>query len=131
MTQEQFNQLVLLIRKAWSKKTGLVVRLQRQEDDVRPLLMCMGSFSNPGFVAQNCKLWEADDLLYDGKINDEKLRQILTDKEICHAEISTVKRLDVNSGVYTCLGDRENCTKDCGLKNSKTAQIGSVNILIR
>lgn len=131
MTQEQFDRLYMLIRKGWSKRTGLVVRLQRQEDDATPMLLCVGSLSNTGLIAQNCKVWCGDDLLYDGKINTEELRQLLTDEGICHAEISTVKRLDVNNGVYTCLGDRETCQKQCALRKGKKAQIGSIDIVIK
>ena len=131
MTQDQFDNLCNMIRKGWSKRTGIVVRLQRAEDDVQPLLLCVGKLSNPGFVAQNCKVWCGDDLLYDGKIASDKLRQLFTDRDICHAEVSTVKRLDVNGGVYTCLGDKAACTKECALRKAKKAQIGSIDILIK
>ena len=131
MTQDQFDNLYNMIRKGWSKRTGIVVRLQRAEDDVQPLLLCVGKLSNPGFTAQNCKVWCGDDLLYDGKIAADKLRQLLTDREICHAEVSTVRRLDVNGGVYTCLGDKTTCEKQCALRKAKKAQIGSIDILIK
>ena len=131
MTQENFDNLYMLIRKGWTKRHGIVVRLQTAEDDSHPLLLCAGSLSNPGLIATNCKVWCGDDLLYEGKIKDAKLLQLLTDKGICHAEVSTVKRLDVSNGVYTCLGDRATCEKQCSLRKSKKAQIGSVDVLIK
>jgi hypothetical protein len=131
MTQDQFNELYRLIRKGWTKRTGIVVRLQRAEDDSSPLLLCVGCLSNPGFIAQNCKLWDGDDLLYDGPIMSDKIRQLLTDNNICHAEVSTAKRLDVSNGVFTCLGDKTTCDKSCTLRKAKKAQIGSVDVLIK
>ena len=131
MTNEKFNELVDLIRKAWTKKQGIVVRLQQQEDDRHPLLMCIGAMSNTGFVPQNCKVWQHDELLYDGKINSKDLVKLLTEYDICYAEVNNVKRLDVHRGIYTCLGDRETCPAQCELRNAKKAQIGSTDILIK
>lgn len=131
MTEEKFDSLYALIRKGWSKRNGIVVRLQRAEDDSSPLLLCVGCLSNPGFIAQNCKLWNGDDLLYDGPIVSDKLKQLLKDNNICHAEVSTAKRLDVSNGVFTCLGDKAACDKNCALRKAKKAQVGSVDVLIK
>lgn len=131
MTQDQFNELYKLIRKGWTKRLGIVVRLQRAEDDSSPLLLCVGCLSNPGFIAQNCKLWDGDNLVYDGPIMSPDLRQIFTNENICHAEVSTSKRLDVSNGVFTCLGDKTTCDKSCSLRKAKKAQIGSVDVLIK
>lgn len=131
MTDEQFNQLIQLVRKAWTKRNGIIIRLQQQEEDRHPLLMCVGALANTGFIPQNCKVWQHDDLLYDGKIASEGLKGLLNEHEICYAEVNNVKRLDVNRGVYVCLGDRTSCQNACELRKAKKAQVGSIDILIK
>lgn len=131
MTIEQFQLMIQLVRKAWTKRNGIIIRLQRQEDDRHPLLLCVGALANKGFIAQNCKVWQHDDLLYEGPLNSDDLKQLLDEQQICYAEINHVKRLDVHRGLYTCLGDRSTCQYDCELRRAKKAQIGSVDILIK
>ena len=131
MTTEQFQQLIQLVRKAWTKRNGIVIRLQSQEDDRHPLLLCVGAMANTGFIAQNCKVWQHDDLLYEGPLNSDDLCNLLTEHDICYTEVNNVKRLDVKRGVYVCLGNREECQLDCELRRAKKAQVGSVDILIR
>ena len=131
MTTEQFQQLIQLIRKAWTKRNGIVIRLQKQEEDRHPLMLCVGAMANTGFIAQNCKVWQHDDLLYEGPLTSEDLKQLLTEQKICYAEVNNVKRLDVKRGVYVCFGNREECIHDCELRRAKKAQVGSVDILIR
>lgn len=131
MTTEQFQQLINSVRKAWTKRNGIVIRLQRTDEDRHPLLLCVGGLSNKGFIAQYGKVWQHDDLLYDGPLNSEDLKALLEDHNICYAEINNVKRLDVNRGIYTCLGNRLQCQLQCELRKAKKAQVGSIDVLIK
>jgi len=131
MTDDQFKELVLLIRKGWSKQRGLILRLQHQEEDPNPLMLCVGALSNRGFVAQSCKVWQGDDLLYDGKISSPELQQLLNDRQICYTEINTIRRLDVKKGVYRCFGNRDECQKECCLRDGKEVQIGSLHVILK
>lgn len=130
MRENTFQELVLWCRKAWDSKDGLIVRIGKNEDDSDPLTICIGAMSNPGFVAQNCKVWKNDDLLYDGRINSPELRKLLNQHHVCHAEGTTVKLLDVKHGVYKCFGNSETCKKTCHLKACKTLQVGGTDIAI-
>ena len=122
MTQEAFLQLTLLLRKHWSRQTGILMRLQRAEEDSAPLLFCVGRLDNTAFRAEFCKLCEGDKLLFDGPINHPELLGILQSKGVCFGELNTAAKLDVKAGPYYCFGNPTTCQKQCILRKQQDAE---------
>lgn len=121
MTNSAFNEMVLLLRRKWTRKQGALIRLQRAEDDSSPLLLCVGALLNQGFRAESCKLWEASNLLYEGPLESPALLQLLTDRAICFGELNTAAKLDVKEGPCYCFGDPDDCSKQCQLRRQPDA----------
>jgi len=122
MTQQAFDDMVLLLRRIWTRKRGALIRLQRAEDDSSPLLLCVGSLLNQGFRAENCKVWEASNLLYEGPLESPVLLQLLTDHGICFGELNTAANLDVKEGPCYCFSDPDSCGKSCQLRRQPDAE---------
>ena len=126
MTQQAFNEMVLLLRHKWTRKQGALFRLQRAEDDSSPLLLCAGALSNQGFRAENCKVWQENDLVYEGPIESPQLAYLLTLRGICFGELTTGAKLDVRKGEYFCFGDPDRCPMQCVMRRPDRAKSKSV-----
>lgn len=126
MTQQAFNEMVLLLRRKWTRKQGALFRLQRAEDDSSPLLLCCGALSNQGFRAENCKVWQNDDLVYEGPLESPKLAYLLALRGVCFGELNTGAKLDVRNGDYYCFGDADACPLTCQMRRPKRAKSKSV-----
>ena len=116
MTDQAFNEMVLLLRRKWTRKQGALIRLQRAEDDSSPLLLCVGAMLNQGFRAENCRVWDGNKLAYVGPLESQALQQLLTDKQTCFGELNTAAKLDVKEGPCYCFGDPTDCSKQCQLR---------------
>ena len=117
MTDQAFNEMVLLLRRLWTRKQGALIRLQRAEDDSSPLLLCVGALLNQGLRAENCKVWNGSTLIYEGPLESPALQQLLTDEQVCFGELNTAAKLDVKEGPCYCFGDPTDCTKQCQLRS--------------
>ena len=126
MTDGAFNQMVLLLRKLWTRRQGALFRLQRAEDDSAPLMLCVGAMSNTGLRAENCKVWQRDNLLYEGPLESLELQHLLTINNICFGELNIASKLDVKEGPCYCFGDPANCQQQCQLRQVPDAEPGSV-----
>lgn len=119
MTEQSFQELTLLLRKNWTKRSGILMRLQRQEEDLKPLLLTVGRIKNKGLRAEYCKLWDGANLLYDGPFESADLLSILNHRGICYGELNTATKLDVKQGVCYCFGEQVDpgCDLFCSLRN--------------
>ena len=126
MTQQAFNEMVLLLRRKWTRKQGALFRLQRAEDDSSPLLLCVGALANQGFRAENCKVWEGTDLVYEGPLESTQLAYLLALRGVCFGELNTGAKLDVRNGDYYCFGDTDACPLTCQMRRPKRAKPKSV-----
>ena len=134
MTQEAFQQLYSLLRQHWTKKNGVLMRLQVHEEDPHPLILTVGRIKNTGLRAEFCKVWDGDKLLWDGPIYTPELLSILHTRGICYCELNTAAKLDVRQGPCYCLGQQVDpycdlfCslrTKSCSTKACTTRSRGS------
>ena len=126
MTNSAFDQMVLLLRQKWTRRQGAVFRLQRAEDDSSPLLLCAGVLSNQGFCAENCKVWQDTDLVYEGPIESTQLAYLLALRGICFGELTTASKLDVTTGACYCFGDPDTCKAACQMRRPKRVKSKSV-----
>lgn len=122
MTTEAFNQMCLLLRKQWTKRQGALFRLQREEDDSSPLVLCAGAILNQAFRAEYCKVWQGDNLLYEGEIESPKLQELLSLHDICFGELNIATKLDVKEGPCYCFGDPQLCDKECRFRQVTDAE---------
>lgn len=116
MTNSAFDEMLLLLRRKWTRKQGALIRLQRAEDDSSPLLLCVGALLNQGFRAESCRVWDGSIQIYEGPLESTELLQLLTDRQICFGELNTATSLDVKEGPCYCFGDPDDCGKQCQLR---------------
>lgn len=116
MTDQAFNEMVLLLRRLWTRRQGALIRLQRAEDDSSPLLLCVGSLLNQALRAEYCRVWSASNKIYEGPLEAPELHQLLNRRAVCFGELNTAAKLDVKEGPCYCFGDPANCSKECQLR---------------
>ena len=114
MTPAKFKILCSDVRKRWSPERGLIVLCKshgRSTDDLR---LSVGKLMNKGnIVAEACALWEGDSCLYEGALDSEQLKELLTQHRICMVRFTTSKDLDTQKKpVYKCLGNSALCKSE-------------------
>lgn len=124
MTPANFKRMCADIRRMWTRKDGLVAKLGTGGLK-RVLRICVSSTDNTGLIAENCKVWDDDALVYEGKIEDDGLKELLTSACVCRGELLT--GLDMaagRQGKRICYGTRNGCPKACPLAGRKQRLVG-------
>lgn len=125
MKKATFDELCRSIRQAWSPKDGVIVRLNRGNNGVHELLLCVGGHRNPGFCARQCIVWQGDTMVYDGPLLSAELRQLFTAHHICYGELTNVRLMEHGrKGIFKCYKDPSTCkSTTCSLCRQQTYKI--------
>lgn len=124
MQRTVFKELCICIRKAWTPKDGVIIRLLRGSEHERELLLCVGGHRNPAICARYCVVWDGDSKIYDGEIQSDELQHILTKYKICFAEITNARLMEHDRhGVYKCMKCPKGCTHDCMLRTARKVEV--------
>lgn len=111
MRNDKFMELCHAVELRWTPKKGAVALLANRPGTVK-LRLCSGYVLNTGVMAQNCRLWDNGNLLYEGNLESAELRKILTSKGICKAEITDVDTIGKEkNGTFMCLGSIQSCNR--------------------
>lgn len=98
MIVKEFNNLCQEIRRIWTPHTGIVVLLSSfMKDD--PLRLCVPP-AQEAVEAEDCLLWDDEELVYKGKLTSEALRNKLTDLRVTGAIYRTWRQLDRPVGKF-------------------------------
>ena len=114
MTPAKFKNFCSEVRKRWSPERGLIALCKSRYMSTDDLRLSAGKLMNKGsIVAEACALWEGDDCLYEGPLNAELLKEILTQHGICLVRFTTSKDLDTQKKpVYKCFGNSVLCKSE-------------------
>lgn len=124
MQRSVFKELCVCIRKAWTPKDGVILRLLRGSEHEKELLLCVGGHRNPAICARYCVVWDGDEKVYDGEIMSDKLQHLLTKSNICFVEITNARLMEHNRhGVYKCLKAAEGCKRQCTLVKAARLEV--------
>lgn len=124
MQRAVFQELCICIRKAWTTKDGVIIRLLRGSECERELLLCVGGHRNPAICARYCVVWDGDSKIYDGEIMSSTLQHLLTRKNVCFAEITNARLMEHGRhGVYKCLKSPDGCSRQCMLRKADTVEV--------
>jgi hypothetical protein len=119
MTPHNFKRMCCDIRRHWTRKDGLVA-LVGTGGWKRVLRLCVSSTDNNGLVAENCVVWDGDEVAYKGPLENDGLKEALTAAAVCRGELCT--GLDMaagRTGKRFCYGTRSNCPAACPLARKR------------
>lgn len=119
MKVSDFSALGSLIRRTWTRKEGVILRMRRFGTQDEELLLCVGGARNPELVAHDCIVWRGDSKVYDGALDSADLRHLLTEAKVCYCEVTNARLMEHSAaGTFVCLlaSAASNCTKECPLK---------------
>ena len=113
-----FASLCSLVRKTWTRREGVILRMHQLGSEDPEVLLCVGGAKNPDLTARECIVWYGDSRIYEGPLESDSLKTLLTDSKVCYCEITNARLMEHDaSGTFLCLlaGNSE-CTQDCPLK---------------
>lgn len=85
-----------LVRKFTTVRGSLAVLYKRNTGEVLGRLAC-GVVSNQNIIPETGKLWSsAGELLLEASLGDPKLRELMTDLDVCLCEVTTARKLGGN-----------------------------------
>lgn len=123
MKSNDFSVLCSLVRRNWTRREGVILRMHELGSDAPELLLCVGGARNPDLVARECIVWSGDSQVYAGILESPDLRQVLTNANVCYCEITNARLMEHDAtGTFVCLlASNTECTKDCPLKGVQEA----------
>ena len=124
MQKAIFKELCICIRRAWTPKDGVIIRLLKSPDSDSEMLLCVGGHRNPALCARYSVVWDDDRKLYDGEIESASLQHMLTKKGICYAEITNARLMEHDRrGVFKCLKDPAACQRSCSMHKTVNLEV--------
>lgn len=117
MDKQAFKSMLDGIEGNFSPTSGLVVHLRKQSNG-HCLSLCTSIFRNIGMVPEECLVWNDEDLVYEGALDNKKLFNVLNKHKVCCAEYTSVDLMEQGQkGMFMCLGDTCSCTnRKCKLR---------------
>ena len=91
MKRDEIPRMILKLRKLWSPRLGICLKLNNCKGDTI-YRICCGSMSNPYLMAERCNIWDSSGkLLYQGELSAAMMKGISL-RQITDLVYSTVER---------------------------------------
>lgn len=104
----------------FDRVNGTVVKCRSKRGD-EPVTLCAGTASNPHITVSKVTVWdnESNRCLYCGPLQNPALKKVLTEANICGAELTNAAKLENGTGRLCCYGEPDTCrVTDCPFKTS-------------